>query len=333
MLAHMPERNLPFTACVVECQLDAFLTDFENKLVIDEQGDDVYQDVIACADWMGLCCDLNCAAPNTQSLYDMVCFKCGAAKQLLRTDYLEDPFKWHDEILTLADFPNSAITSLPLSARRYCFMHGISNLLSNMIKNMYHLLPLRSQAHNNFEGMMQTVSKHWQPTKALICKQMNDFFAQQLHIKLPLLFITAQHTYILTWPRTPTRFHLQTSQVVEMLLDSIHIYKQFAYTPTPNKHNFATLRVARDCIVSCHVLFAWRIMPTTHHLTNHAITDAEYDGTAYITLQEGVENNNQEVHKAGRVAFKGPYTACNHKSPYEYILDQEQIKLKLTQLG
>ena len=118
-----------------------------------------------------------------------------------------------------------------------------------------------------------------------------------------------------------------------MLLDSVRVYKDFAYTPYPLPADYNSLYVARDCILSVHALFKWRLAPTTHYMTNHAITEAKLDESAYITLQEGVEHKNQEDKHEARVTMKNTYTLPTHETSWEHMLNQQQLRLMLTYLG
>ena len=118
-----------------------------------------------------------------------------------------------------------------------------------------------------------------------------------------------------------------------MLLDSINTYYNFAYTVSPSTDDFKCLHVARDCILSCHALWKWRLAPTTHYLTNHAIIDAETDKTGYSTLQEGVEHLNHEDKVTYRVTFASPTTVNVAESCWQHLINQYQLRLRLTCLG
>ena len=73
-----------------------------------------------------------------------MCCRCGANKELLRGGYLSDPFKWHANILTISDFPEAIFDQFPLTARRYDWMHGITNMLHNCCLGLLALLPSSS---------------------------------------------------------------------------------------------------------------------------------------------------------------------------------------------
>jgi len=157
---------------------------------------------------------------------------------------------------------------------------------------------------------------------------MKEFFQYQLHTLIPPIFDT-QHLHHLTWPCTPHSFVRSTSAIVTILLDSVCVYKDFAYTPLPTPEDFHSIHVARDCILSIHAHFKWRLAPTTHYMTNHAILEAEEDGTAYNTLQEGVEHKNQDDKHEARVTVKG----SDKPAPHEHMLNQQDLRLTLTYLG
>lgn len=328
MIAKIPEHNLPFTRCVLESQMLDFFGDFSAQ-TLTYKGEEVYQDLILCTDWISMCCELDLTLPNTPNLHKVVCFKCAATKELLRTRWLDDPFQWHDNTLTITDFPNAAFDNISLDLRRYCWMHGCSNLLSNLLILCHNLLPARSPARTAFHTLIHRVCAHWHPTKALIPKQMKEFFQYQLHSSIPSIFDT-QHLHHLHWPCTPHTFVRSTSAIVAMALDSVQVYKDFAYTPKPTPEDFHSIHVARDCILSIHSHFKWRLAPTTHYLTNHAILEAEEDGTAYNTLQEGVEHKNQEDLHEAHVTMKGTYIYATHESSWEHMLNQQTLRSTLT---
>jgi hypothetical protein len=137
---------------------------------------------------------------------------------------------------------------------------------------------------------------------------MKEFFAHGITAKLILLFQDTQ-LHHLAWPESPHTFIHSTPAVIEMLLDSVCVYWQFAYTPKPIIEDFHSLHVARDCILTVHALYKWHLAPTIHYMTNHAIIDAEIDGTAYTTLQEGVEHYNKEDKQESCVTLKGSHIA------------------------
>ena len=331
MIARIPERPTPFTNCVLESHIDKFFTDFDSRTIL-HQGEEIYQSLMLCSDWMAMCCELDCTLPNTPLLYKVVCFKCAATKELLRTTWLDDPFQWHDELLTIFDFPNAAFSTIPLSVRRYCWMHGVSNLISNSLINLHDLLPARSAQCSQFHHLISTICKHWHPTKVLIPKQMKEFFALHLHKQLHPLYSQTQ-LYHLSWPVEPHSFMHTTSNVVAMLLDNVRVYYEFAYTHTPTDDDYCSLLVARDCILAVHALFKWRLAPTTHYLTNHAITDAQTDDTAYNTLQEGVKHKNKYDIAERTVTMQGCYIAPTHETPFEHMLNQQHLRLAFTYLG
>jgi hypothetical protein len=162
MIASIPERNLPFTNCVVESHMEDFIGDFENTTVM-VNGEEIEQDLILNSDWIAMCCELDCTLPNTANLWKEVCWKCGSNKQVLRHSWLNAPFKWYDETLSILDFPNAALAVVPLSSRRYCWMHGISNLLSNCLTNCHNLLAVRSSSRHLFHHTLASVVRNWKP--------------------------------------------------------------------------------------------------------------------------------------------------------------------------
>lgn len=332
MYAHIPERNMPMLRCVVESGLQDFLLNFHEQ-TFTYRGEEVYPNLFLCADWIGLVNELGAPLPNTSNLFDQVCWRCGVNKQLLRTDWLDDPFHWHDDLLSTSDFPNAVFDEIPLSMRRYCWMHGISNLISNCIIGLHNLLLSHASLSQQFISLISITCPNWTPKKALVPKQMKHFFDSALYKKLSPLYLTTQVIHTLLWPTTPHTFPLTSSQAVAMLLDSCNIFYRFAYTKAPTPHDFAVLHAARACILSCHHTWRWRIAPTTHFLTNHAILDAENDKSAYDTVQEGVEHANHDDKEESRITFKAATPSNKMESRSEHLINQQQLRITLTKLG
>jgi len=103
---------------------------------------------------MSMCCELDLTPPNTPLLHKVVCFKCQATKQLLRTTWLDNLFEWHDEVLTIDDFPNAALSNIPLEQRRYCWMHGCANLLSNSLIGCHNIFRPRHPSRRAFHEVI-----------------------------------------------------------------------------------------------------------------------------------------------------------------------------------
>ncbi len=179
-----------------------------------------------------------------------------------------------------------------------------SNLLSNCLIGLYKLLPSHSPLCSKFSSIIYRVNSSWTPTKSLFPKQMKLFYGLNLYHEIASLFKSIPTTSLFIWPTTPHTFPLSLFEAVTMLLDSCHNFFKFAYTQLPSSVNFDIICVSRNCVLTCHHQWNWLQAPTTHYATTHAIEDAKIDGTAYITLQEGVEAANHDDKEEFRIAFK-----------------------------
>ncbi len=332
MHANIPERNINMLRCVVESGLQDAMLDFDGK-TFTYQGDEIFINLSLTADWMGHCAELNAPLPNTRSLFDTACWRCGTNKQVLRTNWKQDPFRWYDTLLSTADFPNAIFDEFPLSSRRYCGMHGNANLLSNCLSGLLSLLPSKSPERVKFFAFIQQIKKDWDPTKALSPKQMKTFFNLHFEENLYPLFTKIETTHLVPWPETPYSFPLTTSQALHMLFDSLYIFYHFAYTQHPTKHDFTILYTARHCILACHFIWDWWIAPSVHFMLSHAILDAEIDKTAYTTLQEGVEHTNHEQKEELRITYKATTTPNIPETRSEHLINQQQLRINLIRLG
>jgi len=162
---------------------------------------------------------------------------------------------------------------------------------------------------------------------------MKDFFDSKYHLGIGPLFHKDNQQHELSWNQQPHTFILSTPKMYTLLFDSIRVFKEFSYTPFPSPSHYQCLHTARDCILSIYAYHKWRLAPTTHYLTSHAIVDAEFDGTAYSTLAEGVECKNRDDKKDGRVTFKGKSPSPTAEIPLEHMLNNQQLRLTLTDWG
>jgi hypothetical protein len=332
MLASIEERNIPMARCISESQLGTFIGELDGS----EQywkDEDIFQRVFVSADWNAIVRALDAPLPNTVNLLAPVCWQCGINKVLLRTEWLQDPFRWHDTILPISTFLNAIFDQLPLTSYRYCWMHNVANALSNVLTQLAdYLLSFPSQLQS-YLSIIHEFEKNWYPTKPLLPKKMKAFFSSTLSSQLTNIFKSISSHHHLLWPDSPS-FILTTFEVVEMLFDSLATFYHFAYTISPTSEDFTHLLTARNCLLSCYALFKWRIPPTTHYLTNHGILHAETDGTAYNTLQEGAEHLNHCDKETYRHSFTSPSSSSyNRESSWQYLLNQYQLHLHLFRLG
>eukprot|EP01112_Ceratiomyxa_fruticulosa_P001819 TRINITY_DN1198_c0_g2_i13.p1 TRINITY_DN1198_c0_g2~~TRINITY_DN1198_c0_g2_i13.p1 ORF type:complete len:157 (-),score=32.88 TRINITY_DN1198_c0_g2_i13:260-730(-) len=154
---------------------------------------------------------------------------------------------------------------------------------------------------------------------------MKNFFQQELHHKIAAAFddhITVTFEFPLPLPHT--HITLTQYQVVFLLFDCLRFYRDFAYTPYPLKEDFDNLQHVRNTLLSIYNYFEWPLTPTTHFMTNEAIFFAIIDGTAYNTVQEGVEHKNFDDKVESRTIYTSNLPQYQIKTPWMNILSKQE---------
>ena len=256
----------------------------------------------ACADWPALIYELGGTQANTRFLDDETCFMCNLKKDEIRYKYIDDTTHIFPISKHLTQFPKSTLYSLPLRKRRYCWMHGITCILSNTCKLLYQLFPDYSRMKSQFIEVMEEVSYGWTLEHySLFPSSMKMFFQKNIHEKLAKLFESSQ---LVAFQESKFLPSLTNQETVETLLDCIRVFKDFAYRPFPLRTDFKTLDVARNTFLKIYALNKWRLEVTTHFLLNHGLEFLQEDLSAYHTLQESIEHHNQVVKKHAENVFK-----------------------------
>jgi hypothetical protein len=254
-------------------------------------------------------------------------------KHYLATSWCEQPFQIDPVLLSITDWPNAVLYSLPLEKRRYCWMHGVSNLLSNAIKHLYQFLPTNSPIRTAVKQCIQQCKPKWKPKSAIVPKEMKLFYAKHLDVSFIGLFQTFKHPVQLQWPGYVDGYTLTFNQMVDMFIDAIRVYKEFAYTPWPTSMDVMVLEQARSVVLSIYAAHQWTPEITTHYMTSHAIEFVKLDGTAYFTLQEGVEHANYVDKQDIECTFKGTSIATTGRNRWQQLLDHQQLQHHLIVMG
>lgn len=242
------------------------------------------------ADWMGLVNELDATKPHVANLDAPVCWCCGATRNELVNTWRNDPFAFSEPSCTIDDYPNAALYALPLDCRRYDWMHGATNLLSNTLHDTFDMLPATSTGKKGeYKAICALVHYGWSDNTSLRPVEMKRFFSDGLHHLVPQLY---SHSMIdLPWPGNPSNLRLTQSQSVRMLYDSIRVIKEFGYTEWPLPQDFSTLWTARTAFCSVSSAFRLEQKPTGHFMLNEAIYYARKDKRAYHFLQEGADES------------------------------------------
>ena len=175
VIASIYEHNLPFTNCVLNSHLDGFVADF-NNCSFWKDGEEYFHHLILDGDWVSTVCELACPPAFTSNLNDPVCWKCGVNKIFFWYKWFLDLFKWWDTTLTTSHWLNATFSSVPMEDCRYCWMHGVSNLLSNALINVYNYLPFGSCAKGEFVRIMAEIKEGWSTDNLLVPIKMKYFF-------------------------------------------------------------------------------------------------------------------------------------------------------------
>jgi len=181
-IAAVTENNEAIHNIAAETDLNAFILGFEDHFA-DKYA--VTANLLFSGDWMSIVADLGCPRPSTKRLADIICWGCGATHDYILTGWLDDPFSTTSVILDISDWPEAAFWGLPLYKRKYDWMHGVTNLLSNTIKATYELLPTTATgARGGYKVFMGDIHESWDTNSSLRAVEMKRFFRQGYHAKL-----------------------------------------------------------------------------------------------------------------------------------------------------
>lgn len=316
------EDNDTLKTVAAELKLNEFLQSFE-QYFYDTHG--ISANLLISADWMALVADLQCARPATRDINDAVCWGCGATRGHITVDWLKDPFQFTGITRTIEDWPNAALWGIPVDKRRYDWLHGINNLLSNTIKEVYEQLPsYGTTTLKAFRELISEVHKNWDEESTLRPVEMKKFFQLGYHLKIAAFF---DDTLVdLLWPNDSPPLRLTRAQAIHMLFDSLRVYYEYAYKEFPLPGDLHTLWTARTCIISYYASYSFPQKPTTHYMTNEAIWAANIDKRVYHYLQEGAEKCNDEDKRDARNTMKGTLLHTSGENCHQQILNQHQLR-------
>lgn len=316
-----------------EVGLNSFLRDFTARSCI-YKNKEFTLDFIISADWIALITELCASRPNTKDLDSIVCWGCGANKHYLRGGYLQDPFEFYEPTLTLLSFPNALLSNVPLLKRRYDCMHGITNVLSNIITVVIKS-HLSSKDLVTLNALLDICLDHrihptgFHAKSALTCREMKAFFYHNLHELLPQLFHNPAMNKFSPYPQPnslPTL--LSFSAALALCLDACRYYHDLIYKQFPTQNEIDHLMPARTNILSFYAGNQWRLPPTTHYMTNEAIYFINLDKSAYPTLQEGVEMHNFADMVASTHTLQSSEHVTSHESNWVSLLNRDLLVLE-----
>jgi len=242
--------------------------------------DDIeYQlDFIVVADWMSFVAEFALDRPNARDADAVACWACGATKEDLDRKWLDEPFAQPGIEMSATFFPLSALPSAPLDKHRYCWMHGVSNLLNNALFLLLDLAP----AKGVFIAAVRVSAKQWDNKHALRPKDAKAFVRSRAYLPIPALFQVV-HLPEFPWPDPPLKLQLTTVQIVDTFFDSIRCFHDFAYTCKPSPVAFRSIKQAAVVYLAMFAATQRALPPTAHFMCTHAISFAQLDGTAFHT--------------------------------------------------
>ena len=284
------------------------------------------------ADWMALVIELDSERPSSKSPEAHTRWACDITRRYLIAEWFADPFRTHRFTRTIADFPNSALRSIPLHNRRYCWMHGITNMLNNLVKDLYkNVLRARSSKKADFRELMEQVFPNCLPKSNLMPCHAKAFIRDRHYLGFAQLFLGLEDTQI-SWPgRQPVL--MKTSDAVSMVFDAIRAYHDFGYTQWPSQQAFAAIQEARTAVLAFYAALNLRLKPTTHYMTSHAIDLAIADGTAYWTLQEAIEHQNGVNKYDSKLTMKSTPVGDDGQTGWHQLLKRQQLRRDLIEKG
>jgi hypothetical protein len=291
------EMNENLRKAFTEMRFNDFLSDLPHlRMEIDEKY--LHFDFIVCADWIGITRELGVDAPNAKSPDAETCWCCSITKGVLKTSWWQEPWKYHCMTNSINDFPNAVLWAVPLDKRRYCWMHGVTRMISTALLEFHSLLSTLGGQKNAWKAMIRTVVPEWEPNPkkgALQAKQMKSFirnFNKKLLSTILESIPNASQVKPILWPDEPNSLVLPLFQQFEMVIDAIRVYHDFAYRKHPQRQDFITLWHARTVILGFWAANQLFLPPVMHFMTNEGIAFAVQDNTAYTTLQEAIEHQN-----------------------------------------
>jgi hypothetical protein len=284
-------------------------------------------------DWVGLCMEIGITEPKHAKNNEVGCGFCGELMGTFRGDWWSDPFKRYSTTQQINNYPKALFPNLPLTNCRYCAMHGVNACLSNAINELISLIPSNSPLRTTYRQLITSISPKWYPKRNFECVETKAFFHRKMQDQLIDLFREIRGIYDLPWPNRSQRVKLPLWKVVALLLDSLRVYKDFAYTEWPTAADFEALESARVGLLAVWAGMKWRMKPTIHYMTNEGVAFAHLDGTMYHTLNEAPENEHKEVKQMASNSMKNIATVQTNDNCFQQVLNHQSMMRELRKRG
>ncbi len=304
-----------------------FLAHFDQHHVVL---DDCFHafDFIICADWVGLIYELNGTPPNSAAPTAQPCWCCAITKQVLKLEWWENPFTEHHVRNDIDCFPRASLPSVPLHKRRYCWMHGVTRMLSHLIYLLYFMLPTTGTKQKQFLQVVQKISPKWLPhpkKSALQAKQMKHFIRTDHAHHIVAIFDDLAPFPGIKWPLPERELNLSPRAQCDAVFDAARVYHDFASTEWHSQQAFTSLWQARTLLLGFLAANRKPLTPTFHYMTNEAVYFAAHDGTAYFTLQEAIEHQNHLDKLDVQHTTAAPVALSRFQSRWQQLLHYQAL--------
>ncbi len=131
----------------------------EKTTILD--GKSRQHDFIIVADSIGITRELDTDAPNSRAASAETCWCCPIQKDTLKESWWFAPFLYHPVSKNITDFPNAALPSVALHRRCYCWMHGLTRMLSTLLLEFYNVLKQQNGNCAHFQEVMRQINQVW----------------------------------------------------------------------------------------------------------------------------------------------------------------------------
>lgn len=281
---------------------------------------------IIVTDWMSLGPFIGHERPATRERTASVCGWCGCEKGFLQTGWrANDPFMWH----VIEDRPCNLAESIATTDCRYCPMHGCTCMLCGLLQALRSCAPFGTRG--TFELLMGKIRTDWGSGTALRAVEMKTFF-EKANLREQIAELFLRRNVVLPVPGGGHRT-LRECDAVLMVLDSVRVFKEFAYCEQPLPADYDTLRTARTCYLAFYAAWGWQIDPAPHFMTNHFIQFAERDRGAFFALGEGAEHKHHDDKVSIGSTIGRGRCGTDGRSGMQQLLDQQSVRNALIQLG
>ncbi len=333
-MAQMVENNMNLNRLFEEMQLNEFITVMKDRSTT-YQNIDGRIDFIFSADWISLVSELGCDLPNARKLTAQPVPWCKITKKELKHEWYKTPYRFYRVDRSIEDFPTAALLALPLKSRRYDWMHLLGNMLSNVLDFVCdHFTNTKHPKYKLKELIEKKIFVKWKRGKRFSPKSTKFFWAKEVDRSIvDLLSKFSVNRYSFKLPDGSFTSY-STRALLDLVFSSLRCYYKFAYLKRPSPSQFHSLLLARQslCMVLAH--FRCPLAPTLFYALNHAVEFAVLDGTAYFTLQEGVEHANRDLKRSAEITL-GPAmdNLQTGENCYQELLRIDSLRRTLAALG